>query len=102
MKIYANKRQVNLDSLIGKDVWIKIDAHIPFYIRILSKIEPKGFGEARYIINEIPQYRMVGPQYTFGIKNFIKDCKTTYDLFAGSIHISYPVEMFTTDEIEVV
>ena len=90
MKIYANRREKDIDYFIGKDVWVKIlitskphSKSRPFscYAQIISKVE--DYSDDNYSIYTMRIW-LNGNAY-----HFRKD-----------ICLAYPTEVLTKEELE--
>ena len=99
MKIYSNKRQLTIDSVIGKDIWVMVDelgkwfkfvsiAGDYYIVHVASMFYVYKCRELGRLVDEVKEdylYRIDAYEKTFNDALRDKDFYTTEELFGARI-----------------
>lgn len=105
MKIFAGKRDYNLDYFVGKDAWVKVLRSwdiTPVYMRVL-RAEASHVGYTSYVVNWVDADDVDNSENAYGdwsdqrIIDFILEETPYFDF--NDCNIVEPLQVLSTDEI---
>lgn len=110
MKIYCSRQQKTdeelLQSLIGKDQWIRVCITFPYggnmdcYIKINRMVpKPSDPSKVYYIYNTIMRSVLNKPSRWFDVN---KACRTEYKCLVNEVSVVKPLDLYTTEEIRTI